>query len=264
MDGCLGNTAGLPAAIQAVHIGLALSGACLSIHDGGYEKSEDGDQQKHERQHGGVANASDLPFLSPALQTPVQRPLQQREEDYDDHAKEENVLINVVKNVMPHLVSHDPLYLFRRTAAQQVVIQRDSHRASEATYVGAHARALAGRIDLKNILGGDSIGASHAQDRLCNLPVVQSRNFVKDGNDIDRGDEDNKNQEADGHSRRPNPPGALQPTYYAEQQNHQDAAEHKIHSQTLYLVAHPGAESLRSQPVLVFAKVVFVDRERET
>ena len=65
---------------------------------------------------------------------------------------------------MAHLVTHDGLNLFRRTALQQIVIQRDAHGVSEAAYVGAHARGLLGGVDLINIFGIDTVGARQAAE----------------------------------------------------------------------------------------------------
>src|SRR6202050_4775922 len=126
MNRCLSETVGLPARVQAVHVGLTLSDAGLGVQNGRNEKSEYGDQQNYQRQHGSIAHTADLPLLSPAIERPLHRPLQQREEDHDDDAEEKSVLVNVMKNVMAHFVAHDRLNFFRRTTAQQVVIERDS------------------------------------------------------------------------------------------------------------------------------------------
>src|ERR1017187_5465820 len=77
----------------------------VRIHGRSYDKSEDGHQQHNQRQHSRIANVADLPFLSPTLERPAQRPLQQGECDHDDHAEKQGIFVNVMKNVVAHLMA---------------------------------------------------------------------------------------------------------------------------------------------------------------
>src|ERR1039458_7027993 len=83
MDRGLRETIGKAAGIQSIHVGFVLRSANVSVKQRRGDESYDGDQQNDQRQHGRVADAADLPPLSPAMQAPSQRPAQQREADHN-------------------------------------------------------------------------------------------------------------------------------------------------------------------------------------
>ena len=160
---------------------------------------------------------------------------------------------------MPHLVSHDRLNFFRRPAAQEVVIEGDAHRVGEAADVGAHPRRLPRGIDFVHIFRGNPVGSRHAQNGVDNLRIVEARDFIKNGNYVDWRDQHGEDQEHDGYGRSPDPPGSRKPANDAEQQHRQQSAQHRVHGKLFHLIAHPGAEGLRGESILVFAEIIFVN-----
>src|ERR1017187_9875206 len=83
MNRSLRETVGLAAGIQSEHVGFVLGSARVSVEQRRGDESYDRDQQNDQRQHRRVADAADLPPLSPALQAPAQRPAQQPEADHN-------------------------------------------------------------------------------------------------------------------------------------------------------------------------------------
>jgi hypothetical protein len=96
-----------------------------------------------------------------------------------------------------------------------------------------------------------------------NLRVVEARDFIEDGNDVDGRDQHGEDRERDRDDRAPDPPGARQAADNSEQKHGQQAAQHQIHAEILELIGHPGAEGLGGESVFVLAEIVFVNRERE-
>jgi len=79
-------------------------------------KKENRAKQHNQRQNRRVADAADLPFLSPTFQRAVQRPPQETKAGDRNDQKEEDALVNMVQDVVAHLMPHHRLNLFRRAA----------------------------------------------------------------------------------------------------------------------------------------------------
>ena len=55
--------------------------------------------------------------------------IEECEPDYGKHAEKEYVFVDVVENIVPHLVTHYGLDLLGSAAIQKIVIQHDAFRA---------------------------------------------------------------------------------------------------------------------------------------
>src|ERR1700683_4864686 len=77
VDGGLSEAVGLAAGVDAIHVGFMLVGSRLRVLDRREDESENREDQQYERKHCDIADASNLPFLSPAFQRPVKSPAQQ-------------------------------------------------------------------------------------------------------------------------------------------------------------------------------------------
>src|SRR6185436_1497095 len=73
VDGRLREAVGLARGVQAVHVGLRFLHAHRRVQDRRQYEEEDRREQHDQRQHGGVADAADLPAVAPAPQRPLQR-----------------------------------------------------------------------------------------------------------------------------------------------------------------------------------------------
>src|SRR5208337_3041241 len=202
-------------------------------------------------------------FSTPALEHPIERPVQIREGSHNYDEAERKAFVDVVEYVVAHLVSHDGLNFFGRAAAQQVVVERDAHGAAEAANIGAHACGLTRGVDLVHIPGWDSVLARQSQNGVDDFRVVEGSDFVEDWHQVNRRNHNYDDQECVGHASTPDPPGARQLSHDTEQQRHQYAAEYEVYGQVLKLIAHPGAEGLRGQSILVFAEIIFIHAERK-
>ncbi len=93
--------------------------------------------------------------------------------------------------------------------------------------------------------------------------IVQRHIRVEDRLQIHGRDQRNDNQEDLGNYGAPDPPCALQTANHTKQQDSQDSAQNETNQQALELIAHPRRERLGCQSVPAFAKVAFIDGERE-
>src|SRR5579883_135904 len=205
---CTSKAIRLTAGIQAVHVRFGLCCARPSVEDWRADESEYRDNEDREGKHGEIANAANLPFLTPAFQTPLQRPEQQGEEDHINHGEEQDVLVDVIQDIVSHLMAHDGLDLLGRSAPQQVVVQRDAHRPAESADIGAHAGGLFRCIDRPYIPRRNAVSVRHCEDRGGNLWIIESLRGVEDRLNEDRADEDKEDRKDNGDTRAPNPPGS--------------------------------------------------------
>ena len=233
------------------------------IEDRRQDEEEDRGEQHDERQNGGIGDAANLPALAPASERCGERPTKERESEDDHGDEEERAAVDVVEDVVPDLVPHDSLDLLRRTTAEQVVVHGDAHRLPEPAHVRAHARRLARRIHLVDVVRLDSVHVREPQHRLGDFRVVQRRHFVEEREDEDWSGHGDEDQEQRHHSRAPDPPGALEFADDREKDRDENAAEDRIDEKAFELVAHPRSECLRRHAVLMLAVVPLVPGERE-
>src|SRR6266850_1061083 len=217
---------------------------------------------RNHREHRRVADSTNLPLCSPAAEGPIQRPSQKREEDYDEHGEKEQVLCNVMEDVVPHLMAHHGLNLLGRSAPQEIVVERDAHGLAIPADVCAHARGLARRVHLVDLLRGNSISASEAQDRLGDPRIIQHREFVEDREDEDWCNHHREDHEHEGDDGAPDRPTARPAADHAKKQDSEDSNQYDVHQKYFELIAKPGPESLRCKPVLAFTKESFVNGKR--
>src|ERR1700735_18285 len=97
VDGGLSEAVWLAAGVDAVHVGFVLVGSRLRGLDRCEDETENREDEKYWRQHGGIANAANLPFFSPAFQRPIERPTQQGESHDDYDGDEKHVFVNVME-----------------------------------------------------------------------------------------------------------------------------------------------------------------------
>ena len=170
----------------------------------------------------------------------------------------------MMENVVPHLMPHSGFDLGQSAAFKQIVIQRNPHRAAEAADVSADPIRLAGSVKFIHVGGGNPVGARHTQDWILDFRIFELFILIEERRNINRRDETHEGGEHNHHHCAPHPPIPAQSSHQPEQRYDQDRTQHDSHSQTHELVAHPSAEVLIQQPILMLAKVSFVDRERKT
>src|SRR6266403_1214224 len=186
MDSTLREAVGLPAGIQAIHVGFVFVRPDMRVEEWCVREATKRTHKKNERKHGCIADSAYFPAFSPPAEGPVKRPTKHGEENCDDNGEVENVFADVVKNVMAHLMAHDGLNLFTRSTAQEIIVERDAHGPAETADVCAHARRLARGVHLIDLLSGNPIGARHAQDGLRDLWIFEHRKLIEERKDEDR------------------------------------------------------------------------------
>src|SRR5713101_7820831 len=132
MNRTLGETIRLPAGIEPVHVGLVLLRPNKSIDHRRQHKDEDQPHEYDQWKHRSIADAANLPPLSPLCQRPVEHPIEKGKQGEDADGKKEGTLIHVVEHIVSHLVSHYRLNLFRRAPLQQIVVQRDAQGVAKS------------------------------------------------------------------------------------------------------------------------------------
>src|ERR1700691_5940737 len=264
VDGSLREAVRLAAGIDAVHVGFMLFGSRLRVLDRREDETENREDQQYEREHCNIADASNLPFFSPAFQRPVERPAQQGKSHDDHDENEEHVFVNVMQDVVAHLMSHHGLDFFGRSAAKKIVIERDAHGAAKAADVSAHARGLARSVDFVNVFCRNAVGVSHAEDGLGDLGIVKGRDFVEYGENKNGSDQSGEHRENKSHECGPNMPRARQAADHAKKKHNQYAAQHYTDQKVFELIAHPRTERLRGETVFMFAEVPFINSKRKT
>jgi len=210
MNRGLGESVGLAAGVDTVHVGFVLVGANVCVENRRKDKEKCSDDQQSKRQNGRIANAGDLPSFAIACQGPAESPTKNRKENHDDNGKEKNVLRNVVEDVVTHFVTHDGLNFFRRAAAEKIVVERDAHGLAEAADIGAHAGGLLGSVDFEDVVGGNPVRARHREDGSGDFGIVKAGNFVEQREDEHRGDHDAENEKANGDDGAPDVPASVE------------------------------------------------------
>ena len=138
----------LPCRVQPEHIRLVLSSARDRVRERRRHEEIAQEQQRHERQSGGIARCS-APSTSPrSARAAARTATHHREADHDQNAELHQSLVDVIEHVVPHLVSHHRLDLLERRAIEQVVVERDALRPERAAHVRADPLALLRCIDL--------------------------------------------------------------------------------------------------------------------
>ena len=129
---------------------------------------------------GRIADAANLPLFAPALERPVRATSTGKAKAITiTIRKNSEAFVDVIEDVVAHLMTHHRLNFFGRAAAQQVVVERDAHGLAKAADVGAHARGLARSINRVHLFGGDPIGARQAQNWLDDFRIVERRDLVE-------------------------------------------------------------------------------------
>ena len=164
---------------------------------------------------------------------------------------------------MAHLVAHHGLNLLRRTAPQQVIVERDAHGVGKAADIGAHAGGLAAGVDLIDVVGGNAVGVRHLQNRRGDLRIVEPRDLVEDGLYEDGTDGDCRRPTSAKRRNDPRSTRCLQLAHNGEQDDYSDAAQQHVDEQRLAFIAHPRPKALRGQAVLVLADEILVELERK-
>src|ERR1019366_5309427 len=142
VNGSLGEAVWLAARVDPIHVRLMFLISDVGVQDGCQNKEEDGRQQSDKGKHSRIANAADLPYLAPPAQRPVESPPQEAKRCKGEDQESGEQLRDVPQDVVAHFVTHHRLYFPWRTAFDQIVIQRDAHRLSEAADVRAHSCGL--------------------------------------------------------------------------------------------------------------------------
>src|SRR5690349_10802090 len=99
MDGSLREAVGLPASVQAVHVGLVFVRADVRVKEWRVDEATKRTHKENKGKHSRIADPAQFPALSPSSESAFERPSKQGEENHDDHGEVENVFGNVVKNV---------------------------------------------------------------------------------------------------------------------------------------------------------------------
>ncbi len=129
---------------------------------------------------------------------------------------------------------------------------------AKAADICTHARGLARRVHLVDLLCRNPIGASEAQDRLGDSRIIQNGEFVEDRKNEDRRDHDPENHENNGNDAASDRPTARPVADHANEQDREDSKQYDVYEQYFELVAKPGPECLRRKPVLTLTNESFV------
>src|SRR5438105_542516 len=100
-------------------------------------------------------------------------PVKEGKSGEEKHSEKQKVLVDMMQNVVPHLVAHHRLNLFRSAAIQEIVIQDDALRAKKSTDVSAHPIGLFRRIDLVNFSDWDAVCSGQTQNRILDLGIFK-------------------------------------------------------------------------------------------
>src|SRR5437762_1078861 len=138
---------GLASGIESEDIGFVLLRARPGVRDWSQHKKENRKHQDSQRQCGNITDFVNSPLLAPTLNARDHAPVKKGKSNHREHAAEEHILVNVVQDVMTHLVSHHRLDFFGRAAVEKVVIQNNPLAAEKAADIGAYAGGLPRRID---------------------------------------------------------------------------------------------------------------------
>src|ERR1700760_4182415 len=113
MNSGLRKAVGLAAGIETVHISFIFAGARLGVLNGREHEEKRGGDEEDQRENGDVGDPIDVPLRAPTRERPVQPPTKYREKRHDYHEDEKRVFINMIQNVVAHLVAHYGLNFFR-------------------------------------------------------------------------------------------------------------------------------------------------------
>ena len=101
-------------------------------------------------------------------------PVQESKSDHEHHTVQHQTLINVIQNVVAHLMPHGGFDFGKSAALQQVVVQRNPHRLSQAADIGADAVRLPGGVELIDVGRRNAVGARHAENGTFDVRVLQN------------------------------------------------------------------------------------------
>ena len=253
----------LLARVQSVHVGLGLLRPGDGVGHGRQDEEVAGDEDCEDRHARDVAHPAHPPGGAISPHERVEREAKKPECEDDQDAEEDDALVGVVQDVVPHLVPHHGLDLRQRAALEQVVVQSDALRAEKSADVGRDARRLPRGVRDEDVLRRNAVGASEREDRSADGLVGQPRVFVEEREDEDGRDQEGERDEQSRGERSPDPPGPRRPTQHAVEKNDRQAAQEDRERELLETVAHPGPERLCGQAVLVLAEETLVDRQRK-
>ena len=94
--------------------------------------------------------------------------------------------------------------------------------------------------------------------------VLQFLVLIEERRDVDRGNQADECREHDHQSRTPDPPVLAQAAHQCEQGHDQKRPQNDRDAQADDLIAHPLAEILIQEVILVLAEVAFIDGHRKS
>src|SRR4030095_6802366 len=122
---------GLTSGVDSKSVRFALREAHHSVEQRRGEQKQCAENQRQQRQSGGIGNAAHSPFVAPAPERCIKQNSSKRESDEYENSEIGQQLRAVIKNVMAHLVCHHQSYLREWSLLEQMVIERDPRRAEE-------------------------------------------------------------------------------------------------------------------------------------
>src|SRR4029077_15729564 len=165
---------------------------------------------------------------------------------------------------MAHLVRHDLADFWKRALLKQIVIQRDPRRAKNSCDICAHPRGLPRSVHFKDLLYRNLVASRHGENRISDLGVRQRFIGVKQRLDKHRRDERDDENEDNRDDCSPDPPRSwCSPENSVEHNQHYRAANDRD-AETGQLLPKPWQKGLGREAVLMFAKKVFIQIQRET
>src|SRR6266850_1759754 len=263
LEGDLREPVGLLGRVQPEDVRLGLLRADDGVQHRGEREQVSGEEQRGQRQTRDVADLPHPPARLVAPAQPLEQPIHHGKAGHDHQAELRQDLVDVVEDVVAHLMGHHGLDLREGCAVQEVVVEGDALRPQEAAHVGADAPRLLGCVDLPDLAGPDPVGAREREDGSDHARILQLLWMIEDRRDQHRLDQGEEGREGDGHQRPPDPPAAREPSHHCVERHHREASQHDGDRETLQLLAHPGPETEVRETVAVLAQVVAIHRERK-
>ena len=169
----------------------------------------------------------------------------------------------MVHHVMAHFMAQHGNDFRRCAIVQQIVGQRDAHRSEKARDVGRDARRLLRGVEHIYVIGGDSVGAGHREDRRFQPAFGQHCEVVEQRRNVKRIDQGLKRQECDRDGGAPDPPAALGRAYRRVDDGQHDRESDNGQAKRNGKLPGPLQEGLIGQSVGVLARESLINRERQ-